>query len=290
MTAGIYTLSNGIKIPKIMMGTYNIFGDEAENVFKTAYSIGYRGVDCGRYYGNEKDWGDAIKAAGVKRDEIFIQTKISHADEKNGLDVIKDFDITLSNFSTDYVDCLLIHWPNMDTFVSTWKAMEQLYKDGKVRAIGVSNFRKEHFELLRTSAEIMPMVNQIERHPCRHQQESYDYCSRNGIQLQAYQPIAVGRPELMKNSLLVDIASKQGCTVPQVALAWNIATGVIPLPRSRNAERLKENFESLDIVLTAKEIENINNDKAHYFRALREGTEYPGYWDQIHKVDIEAYL
>lgn len=285
-----YILSNKVKIPKIMIGTYSIFADEAKAVFKAAFDVGYRAIDCGRYYGNEKDWGDAVKKSGVRREDIFIQTKISHADEKKGIDVIQDFQTTLHNFSTDYIDCLLIHWPNMKTFESTWKAMEQLYKDDKVHVIGVSNFRKEHFEILKTSAEIMPMVNQIERHPCRHQQETYDYCKENGIQLQAYQPIAVGRPELMKNPLLIDIAEKHVCTVPQVALAWNIATGVIPLPRSRNAGRLKENFEAFNIELSAEELEMINSDKAHYFRALREGTEYPGYWDEIHKVDVEKYL
>ncbi|MCI8402819.1 MAG: aldo/keto reductase [Lachnospiraceae bacterium] len=285
-----YILPNGVKIPKIMIGTYNILADEAKTVFKAAYDGGYRGVDCGRYYGNEKDWGDAVKASGIRRENVFIQTKISHADEKRGIDVIKDFQTTLQNFSTDYIDCLLIHWPNMNTFVSTWKAMEQLYKDGKVRVIGVSNFRKEHFEILKHSAEIMPMVNQIERHPCRHQREIYDYCKENDIQLQAYQPIAVGRPELMNNSLLIDIAEKHACTVPQVALAWNIATKVIPLPRSRNEGRLRENFEALSIELTTEEIERIDGDKVHYFRALREGSEYPGYWDEIHNVDVEKYL
>ena len=285
-----YVLSNGVKIPQIMIGTYRIFDDEAKAVFEAAYNVGYRGIDCGRYYGNEKDWGNAIKALGIRREDVFIQTKISHADEKKGIDIIRDFQTTLQNFSTDYIDCLLIHWPNMDTFKSTWKAMERLYKAGRVRVIGVSNFRMEHFEMLKTSAEIMPMVNQIERHPCRHQQETYDYCKENGIQLQAYQPIAVGRPELMNNPLLIDIAKKHGCTVPQAALAWNIATGVIPLPRSRNAGRLRENFGALGIELTVKEIEMIDGDKAHYFRALREGSEYPGYWDEIHKVDVKKYL
>ena len=165
-----YVLRNGIKIPPIMLGTYNIFGEEAKAVFKSAYEAGYRAIDCGRYYGNEKDWGDAVRALGVERENVFIQTKVSHADEKKGLDVIKDFETTLSNFSTDYIDCLLIHWPNMDTFKATWQAMEKLYLNGKVRVIGVSNFRKEHFEILKHSAEVMPMVLQIERHPCRQQQ------------------------------------------------------------------------------------------------------------------------
>lgn len=287
---GFYKLMNGLKIPKIMIGTYSIFGNEAKDVFRSAYEIGYRGIDCARYYKNEKDWGKAIKEFGVRRENIFIQTKVDYEEEKKGLDIIKDFETTLVNFSTDYIDCLLIHWPNMDTFEQTWKAMEKLYKEGKVRIIGVSNFRKEHFEILKQFMEVFPMVLQIERHPCRHQQETYDYCINNKIQIEAYQPIAVGRPELMKNPLLIKIAENHSCTVPQVALAWNIATGVIPLPRSRNYDRLKENFNSTKITLTAKEIDLINSDKAHYFRALREEAEYPGYWDQIHYVDIENYL
>lgn len=288
---GTYILSNGIQIPKIMIGTYNIFGEEAKSVFRAAYNVGYRAIDCGRYYRNERDWGEAIKASSVKREDIFIQTKVSHADEKTiGFDVIKDFEISLSNFQTDYIDCLLIHWPNMKTFQSTWKALEQLYTVGKVRAIGVSNFRKEHFEILKHTCEIMPMINQIERHPCRKQQETYDYCKNNKIQMEAYQPLAVARPELMKNETLIAIAEKHNCTVPQVALAWNMATGVIPLPRSRNQNRLKENFDAASIQLTIEEIETITSDNEHYFRALREGSEYPGYWDQIHEVKIEKYL
>lgn len=288
---GYCILPNGVRIPRLMIGTYNIFGAQAQNVFQAACDIGYRAIDCGRYYGNEKDWGEAVKASGVKRKDVFIQTKVSHADEKKpGFDVIKDFETTLANFSTDYIDCLLIHWPNMDTFISTWKALEHLYRDGKVRAIGVSNFRKEHFEMLKPSAEIMPMVNQIERHPCRKQPETYAYCKEHGIQLEAYQPLAVGRPALMDNGLLIPIAKKHGCTVAQVALAWNMATGVIPLPRSRNPERLKENYESVNVQLTPDEIDAITSDNTHYFRALCEGAEYPGYWNQIHKVEIETYL
>ena len=284
-------LSNGILIPQIMIGTYSIFGNEAKDVFVAAFDAGFRAIDCGRYYGNERDWGDAIKASGVDREDVFIQTKVSHAEEnKPGFDVIKDFEITLRNFSTDYIDCLLIHWPNLNTFKSTWKAMEKLYKDGKVRAIGVSNFRREHFEMLQQTAEIMPMVNQIERHPCRKQPDTYNYCREHSIQLEAYQPIAVGRPELMKNPVLINIARKHCCSVPQVALAWNMATGVIPLPRSRNATRLKENYDSIKVELSKDEVDMITNDKTHYFRALKEGSEYPGYWDQIHAVKRENYL
>lgn len=290
MKESCYILPNGVQIPKIMIGTYNIFADEAKEVFQCAFHIGYRGIDCGRYYKNEKDWGEAVKASGVRREDVFIQTKVSHANEEKGIDVIKDFETTLSNFSTDYIDCLLIHWPNMNTFRNTWRALEKLYETGKVRVIGVSNFRREHFECLKESADIMPIVNQIERHPCRHQQEIFDYCKYNGIQLQAYQPLAVGRPELMNNPVLIDIAQRHDCTVAQVALAWNIGMGVIPLPRSTNEERLKENYNSLNITLTMDEIETINKDKDHYFRALREGTEYPGYWDEIHYVDKEKYL
>ena len=285
------TLSNGVKIPKIMMGTYKINGDDAKNIFSEAYEIGYRAIDCGRYYGNERDWGEAVKASGIERKDIFIQTKVSHAEEKKyDFDALRDFDTTLNNFSTDYIDCLLVHWPNIETLQSTWRDLERLYEEGVVKVIGVSNFRKEHFEILQNFANIMPMVNQIERHPCRKQYEVYDYCISNGIQLQAYQPIAVGRPQLMQNPLLLDIAKKHGCTVPQIALAWNMATGVIPLPRSKNPGRLKENYQSTEIVLSNEEIEQITDDKKHYFRALTEAKEYPGYWDDIHKVEIEKYL
>ena len=289
-TCEVFTLSNGVEIPRIMMGTYSIFGDQAKDLFAAGYEIGYSAVDCGRYYKNEPDWGNAIKASGIKREDVFIQTKVDHAAEREGLDVKGDFEITLRNFSTDYIDCLLIHWPNLNTLATTWAAMEDLYEEGKLRAIGVSNFRIEHFEILSRTANILPMVLQIERHPCRKQQELYAYCRAHGIQLQAYQPLAVARPELMNNPLLKRIAETHNCTVPQVALAWNLNTGVIPLPRSRNASRMAENFEALELSLSTEEIREIDSDKAHYFRALKEASEYPGYWDEIHRVEIDKYL
>ena len=157
-------------------------------------------------------------------------------------------------------------------------------------APGTNHNTREMIKAKYPTSEIMPMVNQIERHPCRKQPETYHYCKEHGIQLEAYQPLAVGRPELMKNPLLLSIAEKHHCTVAQVALAWNMSTGVIPLPRSKNPGRLKENHGSVEIELTAEEMHEIDNDREHYFRALREGSEYPGYWDQIHKVDIPYYL
>lgn len=285
-----YQLYNGVKIPKIMIGTYSINGEEAKHIFKAAYNVGYRGVDCGRYYRNEKDWGNAIAGSGVKREDIFIQTKVDYSQEKNGLDVESDFQTTLANFQTDYIDGLLIHWPVFATFQKTWSVLEKLYEQGLVKVIGVSNFRIEHFKLLQQRANIFPMVLQMERHPCRKQQEILNYCKNNNILLEAYQPLAAGRPELMKNELLINIAKNHGCSVPQVALAWNIQSGVIPLPRSKNPERLKANYEAMYVELTEEEMGMIDEDNTHYFRALTEGREFPGYWDEIHRVEIKDYL
>lgn len=283
-------LNNGILIPKIMLGTYNIDGEDAHRIFNIAFQIGFRGIDCGRYYKNEMDWGNAIKESGVDRENIFIQTKVDYSLERMGLNILEDFEKTLENFQTHYIDSLLIHWPVYETFIETWKALENLYRAGKVRAIGVCNFRIEHFEILKKHAAIMPMIAQIERHPCRKQQELVDYCQKNSIQVEAYQPLAVTRPQLMNNNILIEIAKSHKCSVPQVALAWNIQSGVIPLPKSSNPERLKQNFDSTQIFLTKEEINNINGDQDHYFRAMREASEFPGYWDHIHRVDIDKYL
>lgn len=285
-----YLLYNGISIPKIMLGTYNIFGKEAKETFKSAYSIGYRGLDCGRYYKNECDWGLAIVEAGIPRKDIFIQTKVDYSKERKGLDIIKDFAITLNNFRTEYIDSLLIHWPVNETFINTWKALEELYNEGKVHAIGVCNFQIEHFKRLECFSHIKPMIAQFERHPLRKQEELYQYCKENQIQPEAYQPLAVCHPELFSDCVLKQIAESHNCSVPQVALAWNIQTGVIPLPRSRNMERLKQNFDSGNILLTGEEIAKINQDKKHYLRVMCESREFPGYWDDIHQVNVNDYL
>jgi diketogulonate reductase-like aldo/keto reductase len=283
-------LSNGVLVPRIFLGTYNIIGEDAKSVLEAGYKVGYKAIDCGRYYGNEKNWGDAIKSIGIERSSIFIQTKIDYTLERKKIDIIEDFQKTLDNFNTNYIDSLLIHWPVYDTFLGTWRSLEKLYREGRVRSIGVSNFRVEHFEILRHKAEIWPMIAQFERHPCRKQYELVDYCIQNNIQPEAYQPLAVGRPELLENETLKIIADNHKCSIAQVALAWNIQTGVIPLPRSKNLKRLKENFDSLFILLSEDEIKVIDNDKNHYFRALKESSEYPGYWDQIHRVEISKFV
>lgn len=285
-----FELSNGVKVPRIMAGTYSINGDEAINICKSAIDAGFRGFDCGRYYKNEKDWGIAIVKSDISRDKVFIQTKVDYSQEKKGLDVKKDFETTLKNFSTNYIDSLLIHWPVFDAFLNTWSILEELYLESKIKCIGVSNFRVEHLKILKKNCRIMPMINQIERHPCRKQEELYTYCKNNNILVQAYQPLAVCNPRLMQNELLSNIANKHNCTVPQIALAWNIHTGVIPLPRTKSPERLKENFNSIFIDLSKDEIASINNDQDHYYRVMHESHEFPGYWDEIHHIDIEEIV
>lgn len=282
-------LRNNVSIPKIILGTYSLNGDTAKEIFNNAYEIGYRGFDCARFYGNEADWGAAFKESGVKREDIFIQTKVNYTLERKGFDVIKDFEKTLSNFRTNYIDAYLIHWPVFETFLDTWSSLEKLYEQGKVRAIGVCNFRIEHFRLLEKNANIMPMIAQFERHPCRKQDELFDYCLKNRIQAEAYSPLAVSKKSLTENETLNKVAKKHNCSVQQIALAWNIQTGVIPLPRTSNISRLSQNFHATKLTLSNDDILDINNNE-HYFRALTEYLEFPGYWDQIHKVNIDEYL
>jgi len=282
-------LNNGVKIPPIMLGTYAINKNKAVEALQFAYEAGFRGIDCARYYKNEHDWGKAIAKLNISRSDIFIQTKVDFTREYSKLDVISDFELTQNNFRTHYIDALLIHFPVGNRFLETWADMEKLYRAGKVRAIGVCNFRPEHFEMLKKTATIVPMINQFERHPCRKQNEILDYCFTNHIQPQAYSPLAVCNPKLLYNPVLLEIAKKYHCTSAQVSLAWNICSGVIPLPRSKSKTNISANAKALDICLTERDMEEINGIDA-YCRALNEARECPGYWDIIHRVDESEYL
>lgn len=247
-------LSNGIKIPSIGFGTYKS-GDnnETAEIVKYALESGYRQIDTASFYGNEVGIGNAIKESKVKREDIFLVTKLWNDD--HGYDkTIEAFNNSLKRLQVEYLDLYLIHWPNKLN-AETWRAFEDLYKAGKVKAIGVCNFKIGHLEELKKTAKIMPMVNQVEVHPQSSKNEMLNYCIENNIQLIAWSPIMRGK--LFTNELMLNLSEKYQKSVAQVILRWHIQRGVIPIPKSSNKTRIKENLNVFDFEISNEDMKSI---------------------------------
>lgn len=248
-------LNNGIKIPSIGFGTYKSGNDyETAEIVKYALEIGYRQIDTASFYGNEAGIGSGIKESGVKREEIFLVTKPwnnDHGYEKT----IESFNKSLEKLQVEYIDLYLVHWPNKLNS-ETWRAFEELYKSGKVKAVGVCNFKIGHLEELKKTAEIMPMVNQIEVHPLSSKNDMLDYCNKNNIQLVAWSPIMRGK--IFSSELIIELSEKYKKTIAQIVLRWHIQRGVIPIPKSSNEERIKENLDVFDFELSNEDMNKIN--------------------------------
>ncbi|WP_279325462.1 aldo/keto reductase [Clostridium sp. D53t1_180928_C8] len=249
-------LSNGIKMPSIGFGTYKSGSDEeTAKIIKYALQTGYRQIDTASFYGNEVGIGNGIKESGVNREEIFLVTKLWNDD--HGYDnTIRAFNKSLERLQVDYIDLYLIHWPNKLN-LETWKAFEYLYKTGKVKSIGVCNFKIGHLEELKKSADIIPMVNQVEVHPQSSKSDMLSYCEENNIQLVAWSPIMRGR--LFSNELIIGLSEKYKKTIAQIILRWHIQRGVIPIPKSSNEERIKENLGIFDFKLSVEDMDIINS-------------------------------
>lgn len=256
-----YTLSNGVEIPVMGLGVYkNVDETELETAVTSALEYGYRHIDTAKVYRNEKGVGRAIKDSGVPREEIFVTTKVWNTDQ--GYDnTLKAFDESLKDLDMDYIDLYLIHWPMPGTFVDTWKALEKLYKDGKVRAIGVSNFNPHHLQDLFNECEIKPMLNQVEYHPHLAQPELKAFCKEHDILLEAWSPLKRGR--MFDEPVLVELAEKYGKTPAQIILRWDVETGVSTIPKSVSADRVRENGDVFDFELTAEEVEKISSLNRH---------------------------
>ena len=247
-------LSNGIKIPSIGFGTYKS-GDnnETAEIVKYALECGYRQIDTASFYGKEVGIGNAIKESKVKREDIFLVTKLWNDD--HGYDkTIEAFNNSLKRLQVEYLDLYLIHWPNKLN-AETWRAFEDLYKAGKVKAIGVCNFKIGHLEELKKTAKIMPMVNQVEVHPQSSKNEMLNYCIENNIQLIAWSPIMRGK--LFTNELMLNLSEKYQKSVAQVILRWHIQRGVIPIPKSSNKTRIKENLNVFDFEISNEDMKSI---------------------------------
>ncbi|MBP2111071.1 aldo/keto reductase [Paenibacillus silagei] len=249
-------LANGVEMPWFGLGVFKVQeGQEVIDSVKTAIKAGYRSIDTASVYGNEEGVGQAIRESGVAREELFITTKVWNTEQ--GYDsTLAAFDQSLSKLGLDYADLYLVHWPIRAKYKDTWRALEKLYADGKVRAIGVSNFQIDHLEDLLADATVKPMVNQVELHPLLNQQELREYCKAQGIQIEAWAPLAQGH--LLDNEVLADIAARHNKTLPQVILRWDLQNGIVTIPKSIKEERIIANADIFDFELSEEEISRIN--------------------------------
>ena len=250
------TLSNGVKMPGFGLGVYKVTDDgEIDHAVKSAIAAGYRMIDTAAIYQNEEGVGKAIKESGVPREEIFITSKVWN-DDQGYESTLKAFDTSLEKLGLEYIDLYLIHWAVKGKYVDTWKALEKLYKDGKVKAIGVSNFNPHHIEDIKRECEIMPMVNQIELHPYLIQEDVRAYCKENNIQVESWSPLARGR--LLDHPVLQAIAEQHGKTTAQVILRWNIQHGIITIPKSSKKDRIVSNADIFNFELSSDEMKAID--------------------------------
>jgi diketogulonate reductase-like aldo/keto reductase len=262
-----YTLSNGVEIPCIGFGTWQTpDGEVAVSSVLSALEAGYRHIDTAQGYGNEESVGIAVKKSGIKREEIFITSKLANND--HGYErTMAAFEGTMKRLDMDYLDLYLIHWPNPIAFrdnwqeanAGTWKAFEELYKAKRIRAIGISNFHPHHIEELMKTATIAPMVNQIRLCPGDTQDEVVDYCRAHNILLEAYSPFGVGK--LFEVPEMKALAEKYGKTIAQIAIRWSLQRGYLPLPKSVTPARIRENVDVFDFELEESDVELIANLK-----------------------------
>ncbi len=247
-------LKNGREIPLIGFGTYKVDDPHAAaQTVKAALAAGYRLLDTAAYYGTEEFVGEGLRQSGLARKDVFITTKVWN--DRHGYDeTLKAFDESLQKLGTDYVDLYLIHWPKEQN-VQTWQALETLYKEGRAKAIGVSNFKEHHLDEILQEADITPMVNQVEYHPLFQQKTLKEYCGRLGIKLQAYSPLMRG--EALKPALIQKLADKYNKTPSQIVLRWDIQSGVIPIPKSAHTARMRENISVFDFTLDEADMAQI---------------------------------
>jgi diketogulonate reductase-like aldo/keto reductase len=259
------TLSNDVKMPWFGLGVYKTRnGAEVIQSVKAAIKNGYRSIDTAAAYNNEEGVGQAVRESieeeGISRDDLFITSKVWNS-EQGYESTLAAFEKTMSKLGLEQLDLFLVHWPVKEKYKDTWRALEKLYSDGRVRAIGVSNFQVHHLRDLLEDAQIKPMVNQVEYHPRLAQLELRAFCKEQGIQLEAWSPLMQGK--LLDNSVLLEIANKYEKSVAQVILRWDLQNGIVTIPKSTNEHRIIENADIFNFELTSDDmlqIDGLNKD------------------------------
>lgn len=261
--ADCYTLSNGVKIPVIGYGTWQTPADVTAECVKNAIDAGYRHIDTAWGYANEEGVGEGVRRAGVSRDDIFVTSKhwVTFRGYQKTIDTFED---SLMKLGFDYLDLYLVHWPCVsagspeweEINADTWRGFEKMYKDGKLRALGVSNYEVSHLESLIKHSEIAPMVNQLEFHPGFTQYENVRWCQENGILVEAWSPLGSGA--VLKNETVTAIGEKYGKSAAQVCIRFALQNGILPLPKSTSPVRTADNMNVFDFELSADDMETIN--------------------------------
>lgn len=247
-------LNNGVEIPRLALGVFKVPDDQSAQCVRWALEAGYRHIDTAAVYGNEAGVGRGIRDSGVPREEIFLTTKLWNDDMRKDR-VREAFEESLAKLGTDYVDLYLIHWPVAGCFEKCWAELEQLYREGRVRAIGVSNFHRYHMEALLRTAEIVPAVNQVELHPLLTQKPLTEYCRSLGIEMQSYRPLGgSGEHNLVGNADIAAIAARYDRSPAQVMIRWNLQCGNIVLVKSTHRERILQNMDVFDFEISAEDM------------------------------------
>ncbi|MFB9308685.1 2,5-diketo-D-gluconate reductase A [Agromyces hippuratus] len=256
-TVPAVTLNNGVRMPQLGFGVYQVPDDETTAAVTAALDAGYRSIDTAAIYGNESGVGRAIAASSVPRDELFITTKVWNADQ--GYDsTLRAFDDSLAKLGLERLDLSLIHWPTPDRglYLDTWRALERLHSEGRVRAIGVSNFEPEHLERLVGATTVVPAVNQVELHPALQNRATIAANERHGIVTEAWSPLAQGA--VLGEASVIDIAARHDATPAQVVLRWHLQQGRVVIPKSVTPSRIAENLDVFGFELTADELTAID--------------------------------
>ncbi len=248
-------LSNGVKMPQLGYGVYQVSKDECERCVLAALKVGYRNIDTAQSYFNEEEVGTAIEKSGVPREDIFLTTKI-WIEHYGYEETKKSILVSMEKLKTDYIDLVLLHQPFAD-YYGAWKALEDLYEEGKIRVIGISNFYPDRMVDICSFSRIRPMVNQVETHPFNQQIEAQKWMEKYGVQIEAWAPLAECRNGLLENPVLSEIGKKYGKTVAQVILRWELQRGIVIIPKSTHIERMEENFNIFDFALTDEDMQKI---------------------------------
>ena len=277
------TLSNGVKMPVLGYGVYQVTPEECERCVLDALAAGYRLLDTAQSYFNEEQVGSAIRRSGVPREEIFLTTKVwveHYGYEAARASVLE----SMRKLKTDYLDLVLLHQPFAD-YYGAYRALEKLYEEGKIRAIGVSNFYPDRLVDLASFARIRPMVNQVEIHPYHQQQEAKHWMDKYGVQAEAWAPFGEGRGGLFRDPVLTEIGQKHGKTAAQVVLRWHLQRGVVAIPKSVRPERMRENIDVFDFALSAEEMERIGalDQKQSAFFSHQDPTMVEWFVDLVDK-------